>query len=203
MDGIPAPKGRNTLSTALLVIDMQNAYFESPELARHQERMVEKTNELIRAAREAGVPVLMVCTEHEKDKSTWTLSMLDDDQGFIFSGTEQADFIPGLEYSDLPRLVKTRDSAFVGTDLLLRLRNWNVEHLVLAGVATHNCVGQTAAEAFAHNFRVVFAREAVASTDEEYAQAMLQMLSDEYRQQIMDNAELKDFLSAAASERKA
>ncbi|CEA07181.1 Streptothricin hydrolase [Arthrobacter saudimassiliensis] len=185
------------MSTALLVIDMQNAYFESPELQKHQARMVEKTNELIRIARSAEVPVLMVCTEHEQDRSTWTLSMLDDGQGFIFSGSEQAEFIPGLEYEQLPRLVKTRDSAFVGTDLLLRLRNWNVEHLVLAGVATHNCVGQTAAEAFAHNFRVVFAGEAVASTDEEYEKSMLKMLTDEYRQQIMDNAELRKFLTGS------
>lgn len=186
------------LPAALMVIDMQNAYFESPELQKHQERLVENTNALIRAARAAQVPVLMVCTEHERDKSTWTLSMLDDDQGFIFSGTDQADFIPGLEYEDLPRLVKTRDSAFVGTDVLLRLRNWKVETLVLAGVATHNCVAQTAADAFAHNFRVRFAREALASTDAEYEAAILKMLSDEYRQPVLDNAQVLEFFGSLA-----
>ncbi|WP_425513643.1 cysteine hydrolase family protein [Arthrobacter yangruifuii] len=183
-----------------MVIDMQNAYFESPALALHQERLVDKTNELIGMAKAAGVPVLMVCTEHERDKSTWTLSMLDDDQGFIFSGSDQANFIPGLEYADLPRLVKTRDSAFVGTDVLLRLRNWNVETLVLAGVATHNCVAQTAADAFANNFRVRFAREALASTNDEYEEAVLRVLSDEYRQPVQSNAEIKDFFNSLASQ---
>ncbi|MCC3271994.1 cysteine hydrolase [Arthrobacter zhangbolii] len=188
------------MSAALMVIDMQNAYFESPALQQHQERLVEKTNELIREAKAAGVPVLMVCTEHERDKSTWTLSMLDDDQGFIFSGSKQADFVPGLEWNDLPRLVKTRDSAFIGTDVLLRLRNWNVETLILAGVATHNCVAQTAADAFANNFRVRFAREALASTDSEYEETILRMLSDEYRQPVQSSAELKDFLHSCSSQ---
>lgn len=178
-----------------MVIDMQNAYFESPALQKHQDRVVEKTNELIRGAKASGIPVLMVCTEHERDKSTWTLSMLDDDQGFIFSGSDQADFVPGLEYADLPRLVKTRDSAFVGTDVLLRLRNWNVSTLVLAGVATHNCVAQTAADAFANNFRVRFAREALASTNDEYEEVMLRILSDEYRQPIDDNARVLELFS--------
>ncbi|MCC3275653.1 MULTISPECIES: cysteine hydrolase family protein [unclassified Arthrobacter] len=187
------------MSAALMVIDMQNAYFESPALQKHQERVVEKTNELIGLAKAAGVPVLMVCTEHERDKSTWTLSMLDDDQGFIFSGSEQADFVPGLDHADLPRLVKTRDSAFVGTDVLLRLRNWDVQTLVLAGVATHNCVAQTAADAFANNFRVRFAREALASTNEEYEEAILRMLSDEYRQPVQSNADLKDFFNSNES----
>ena len=186
------------LPAALMVIDMQNAYFESPELQKHQERLVEKTNALIRSARAAQVPVLMVCTEHERDKSTWTLSMLDDDQGFIFSGSDQAAFIPGLEYDDLPRLIKTRDSAFVGTDVLLRLRNWKVETLVLAGVATHNCVAQTAADAFAHSFRVTFARDALASTDEDYEAAILKMLSDEYRQPVLGNDEIIEFFGSLA-----
>ncbi|MDR6417688.1 isochorismatase family protein [Pseudarthrobacter sulfonivorans] len=76
--------------------------------------------------------VLLVKTEHEEDKSTSTLNMLKDDQGFIFRGTEQAEFVPGLRPAGLPHLLKTRDSAFLATDLLLRLRNWNADTVVLA-----------------------------------------------------------------------
>jgi nicotinamidase-related amidase len=89
--------------------------------------------------------------------------MLEDDQGFIFRGTEQAEFVPGLRTEGLPQLLKTRDSAFLGTDLLLRLRNWNVDTIVLAGVSTHNCIAQTAADAFAHNIRVIHAADATTS----------------------------------------
>ncbi|MDR6989257.1 nicotinamidase-related amidase [Paenarthrobacter nitroguajacolicus] len=90
----------------LLVIDMQNAYFEDPVLQAQQEGLVSACNTMIDAATASGAPVLLVKTEHEKDKSTWTLSMLDDEKGFIFRGTEQAAFVPGLSVSNLPQLIK-------------------------------------------------------------------------------------------------
>ena len=74
---------------ALLVIDMQNAYFEAPELAAQQEQLVASCNRLLEGFKAGGHKALMVGTEHERDKSTWTLNMLDDDQGFIFRGSEQ------------------------------------------------------------------------------------------------------------------
>ena len=81
---------------ALLVIDMQNAYFEAPELASQQEQLVASCNRLLEAFKAGGHKALMVGTEHERDKSTWTLNMLDDDQGFIFRDSEQAQAVPGL-----------------------------------------------------------------------------------------------------------
>ncbi len=170
---------------AVLIIDMQNAYFEAPGLRKRQASVVEACNGLISAASDKGAPVVLVKTEHERDRSTWTLNMLDDDQGFIFRGSRQADFVPGLHVDGLSQLVKTRDSAFLGTDLLLRLRNWKVDGAILAGVSAHNCVAQTGADAFAHNIRVAYAREALASEDPESARNMLGILSSEYRQPIL------------------
>ena len=170
---------------ALLIIDMQNAYFEDPGLAPRREELVRACNRLISDFTGKGAKVLLVGTEHERDKSTWSLNMLEDDQGFIFRGSDQADFVPGLEVDWLPRLVKTRDSAFTGTDLIARLRNWGAEELVLAGVATHNCIAQTAADAFAHNVRVIYAEEAMASGNERAAADMLRILTDEYRQPVL------------------
>ncbi len=175
---------------ALLVIDMQNAYFEDPVLDASREKVVEECNELIAGFRSAGHKVLLVRTEHERDKSTWTLNMLDDDQGFIFRGSKQADFVPGLQADGHPQLVKTRDSAFVDTDLLARLRNWGVERVVLAGVSSHNCLAQTAADAFARNIRVTYARDAMASEDKEAEADMLRILTDEYRQDELSNQEI-------------
>ncbi|WP_189016767.1 cysteine hydrolase family protein [Paenarthrobacter histidinolovorans] len=170
---------------AVLVIDMQNAFFEDPALGRRQEAIVQACNSLIAAAKQNDAPVLLVKTEHERDKSTWTLNMLDDDQGFIFRGSDQAAFLPGLRTEGLPQLVKTRDSAFFGTDLLQRLRNWDADIVVLAGVSTHNCIAQTAADAFGHNIRIVHASDATASEDDEAATAVQGILSREYRQQVL------------------
>lgn len=175
---------------ALLIIDMQNAYFEDPGLAPRRDELVRTCNRLISGFMENGAKVLLVGTEHERDKSTWSLNMLEDDQGFIFRGSQQADFVPGLQVDGLPRLVKTRDSAFIGTDLITRLRNWGAEELVLAGVATHNCIAHTAADAFAHNFRVVYAEEAMASGNEQAAADMLRILTDEYRQPVLPTEDI-------------
>ncbi|MFF2346815.1 cysteine hydrolase family protein [Pseudarthrobacter sp. NPDC058119] len=175
---------------ALLVIDMQNAFFEAPELAAQQERVVGECNRLLEGFKAAGQAALLIGTEHERDKSTWTLSMLDDGQGFIFRGSEQAHSVPGLMKEDLPQLNKTRDSAFVGTNLLARLRNWAADDVVLAGVSTHNCIAQTAADAFAHNIRVTYAKDAMASEADQDAADMLRILSTTYRQPIQSTEEI-------------
>lgn len=181
---------------ALLVIDMQNAYFEDPALAAQQKDLVAACNELVEAFASNGHKALLVGTEHERDKSTWSLNMLDDDQGFIFRGSEQARFVPGLAIDGLPQLVKTRDSAFIGTDLLSRLRNWGVDEVVLAGVSTHNCIAQTGADAFARNIRVTYAEDATGSENTRAAIDMLRILSDEYRQRVQSNAEILKRLGA-------
>lgn len=179
---------------AVLVIDLQNAFFEDPALKSSERSLTAACNRLIAAAQESGAKVLLVKTEHEEDKSTWTLNMLDDDQGFIFRNTAQAQFVSGLALDGLPQMVKTRDSAFLGTDLLLRLRNWDVDTIVLSGVSTHNCIAQTAADAFGHNLRVIYADEATASENPGAAAAVQDILCREYRQKILSIAEIKDRL---------
>ena len=178
----------------VLVIDMQNAFFEDPVLSNCRESVTLACNGIIAAAQESGAKVLLVKTEHEEDKSTWTLNMLEDDQGFIFRGTSQAEFISELTTGGLPQMVKTRDSAFLGTDLVLRLRNWGVATIVLAGVSTHNCIAQTAADAFGHNLRVIYAAEATASENPAAAAAVQDILCREYRQQILSIAHIRDRL---------
>lgn len=179
--GDRTPGGR----AALLIIDMQNAFFEDEVLAKAQGPLVAACNGLIDAAQRGGSPVLVARTEHLADRSTWTTSMLDDDQGFIFRGTHQAAVVDGLRVSGLETVTKTRDSAFFGTNLAARLRGHAVERLVLAGVSTHNCVAHTGADAFAHDFRVSYALDAIGSTNADYAAAMLEILSVEYRQPIV------------------
>lgn len=181
--------GRGSGRTALLVIDMQNAFFEDRNLAAMQDTLVTACNGLIGAARQGNALVLLARTEHLTDRSTWTLSMLDDDQGFIFRDTRQAEFVQGLDVEGIDTVTKTRDSAFFGTDLAERLRRQGVERLILAGVATHNCVAHTGADAFASDFRVSYVLDAIGSTNEQYAEAMLEILSVEYRQPIISQEE--------------
>ncbi|WP_246669890.1 cysteine hydrolase family protein [Arthrobacter zhaoguopingii] len=129
--------------------------------------------------------------------STWTLSMLEDDRGLLYAGSRQAELVEGLEAEGFERVVKTRDSAFFGTDLAGRRRALEVEGLVLAAVATHNCIAHTSADAFAHNFRVAFAEDAITSTKKDYASSMLTILSDEYRQPVLSGEPLLQALKSS------
>ncbi|WP_077488321.1 isochorismatase family protein [Sinomonas mesophila] len=81
------------------------------------------------------------------------------------------------------QLVKHRDSAFAGTDLLQRLQTWGADAVLLAGVSTHLCLAQTAVDAYAYNLRAAFADEAMGADVPESADAMLAVVLEEYRQE--------------------
>ncbi len=171
---------------ALLVIDLQNAYFENPDLAARLPKLLQRTNELIRAARTAGRPVILVRTVHARDRSTWTLNMLEDDEGFAFPGTEQAAYVDTLEVGDAVDIRKTRDNAFHGTRLLEIIAQRAIRHLLIGGVSTHSCVAQTAMAAFAEDLQVAIAGDAIASENRSLSEAALTFLSEEMRQPVLD-----------------
>ena len=139
----------------------------------------------IACARAGRLPVIQVRTEHARDRSTWTLNMLADDQGFAFPGTEEARFLDGLDTDGAVEVVKTRDDAFHGTELRDILQRLGVDRLLICGVSTHSCVAQTATTAFAHNLRAAVARDAVASEDPELSEALLTFLHEEMRQPLL------------------
>jgi len=187
----PRPEPASAQETALIVVDMQNSYFEFPALAEKKDELVPAVNELIRAAREAGRPILLVRTEHARDRSTWTLNMLEDDQGFAFPGTDQARLLPELEVGEdrVVEIVKTRDSAFHRTDLDEQLHRLGVGSVLICGVSTHSCVSQTAIDAFAHQYHAAVAVDAVASENQPLSDALLDFLELEMRQPALEQAE--------------
>lgn len=181
--------------TALLVIDMQNAYFNNDALEAHKEEIIAACNELITQAKVSDWPVYIIRTVHEKDTSTWTLNMLDDGVGYLYDGEEDADIVEGVITTGMTEILKTRDSAFYETELLDLLRASGIETVVLCGVSTHSCIMLTAADAYAANLRVVLASDAIRSHDPKYHDATLEMLRQEYRQQLLSNAEIIDLAS--------
>ena len=57
------------MTTALLIVDLQNDYFVDGELARCREDLLEACNTLVDRARTAGALVIEVQTVHAQDKS--------------------------------------------------------------------------------------------------------------------------------------
>lgn len=175
---------RSSMKDALLLIDLQAGFFTSETLKLARKNLVEASNKLIAAARDNGVPVFLITTEHSRDRSTWTLNMLDDDQGYLFHNDPSAELVEGLDTKDVTRVEKTRDSAWFGTDLDLRIRNLDVDRVVVAGVSTHGCIAQTVRDAYARNIRTAIASDAIADDRESYQDFMLEQLVDDRQTQL-------------------
>lgn len=186
------------LRDALLVVDLQEAFFEAPRLAALRGEVVGATNDLIAAARSADVPVLLISTVHSRDRSTWTLTMLEDDQGYLFHGDEGTQVLHELDTEGTTRVEKTRDSAWFGTDLLLRLNNLGVDTVHIIGVSTTACIAQTARDAFANNVRVRIVEDAVADEREEHKDTVLGLLVEDRQAQLVTVAGLLERWGAAA-----
>lgn len=164
------------MKDALLIIDLQAGFFESGALEPQRDRLVAAANTLAAAAQESGLPVFLITTEHSRDRSTWTLNMLDDGQGYLFHGDPSAEVVEGLAIEGLTRVEKTRDSAWFATDLELRLKNFDVERVVIAGVSTRSCIAQTVRDAYARNIRAVVVSDAIADDQEDYHHVVLDQL---------------------------
>lgn len=164
---------------ALLLVDLQNAFFDEEGLAEQEDELTAAANRLSEAAIKAKIPVFVVTTVHSRDTSTWTLNMLEAGEGFLFSGEEGTEVISGLNTDQTTRIEKTRDSALFATDLHLRLVNLSVNRIVLAGVSTHGCISQTARDAYAHNIRSVLISDATADARQDYHEAQLQRLEED------------------------
>lgn len=178
------------MTEALLVVDLQNDYFSDGELERCRDDLVATTNRLVAAAHDAGLLVVDVRTEHDPAGSTWTLSMREDGGGPGMAGTEGVEPVAGLEIGDATTLMKTRDSAFFGTDLARLLSEHDVDRVVLAGVSTESCIAATATDAFAHDLRVTVVRDATASVEWSLHDEALARLQAQHRQDVEDADEV-------------
>lgn len=171
---------------ALLLIDLQEGFFDTPELSAQRADVVAVANALTAAARAAQIPIFLVSTEHSRDRSTWTLSMLDDGQGYLFHGDPTAEVLPELDTDGVTRIEKTRDSAWFGTDLLLRVRNLGVQRVVIVGVSTHACIAATARDAFANNVRCTIVPEGIGDERPDHRRSVLDLLVDD-RQAVLES----------------
>jgi nicotinamidase-related amidase len=169
---------------ALLIIDMQKAYFKTPGLIQRQADLIAHINTLVSHHRTIGDLVVAVSTIHSRSTTTWTLNMLEDDIGFAFNDSHEIQAVDGLDLLGAKEITKTRDSAFHGTNLKDVLLSHNVARLVLTGVSTHSCIFQTASDAYAHNFPVTIHRGGVDDEDLTLHKQALDYLRQEYRQTI-------------------
>lgn len=156
---------------ALIVVDVQNDFCPGGALAvAHGDEVVEPLNELIDQFLERGDPVYKSRDWHSPTTKhfaayggTWPAHCV--------RNTEGAAFHPALR--DDPRITviskglgdKDCYSAFDDTDLASRLREQNVEELVVGGLATDYCVKNTVLDALKNGFRVKAVEDAMRAVE--------------------------------------
>jgi nicotinamidase-related amidase len=116
----------------LLPIDMQQAFDGAPWPQRWNQAVDENGLALLKRWRETGRPIVHVRHDSVQPGST------------LAAGTSGNRFRPGFEPRGLePVVSKSVNSAFIGTDLDLKLRRLGARHVVAFGISTDMCVSTT------------------------------------------------------------
>ncbi|PTT29721.1 cysteine hydrolase family protein [Pseudomonas sp. HMWF021] len=140
------------MSTALLIIDVQQDLCSGEYQCFDTGRVIETINQLSARARKAGVPVVLIQHE-EKD-------------GPLAHGVEGWQLAEGLltETQDL-RVRKTNRDSFYQTDLGKLLPSEDFERLIICGLQTDYCVNATVRRAHELGYDVVLVADAHSTVD--------------------------------------
>lgn len=188
-------------STALLVVDMQNIFVEegAPIHADGAEAIVPPINDLVAAFRRLGQPIIWTLWCHRADGSNlgrnaafWRgIAPLPPD-------AELAQIHPSLDYrpGDIV-LEKPKYNAFWATDLEAILNSHGIDTLVLAGIATDVCVGQTLVDAYHRDYICAVAADGTATTTP-YQEETL-WVHENYWGRVMTVREIEQELEALAT----
>lgn len=138
--------GEQKATSALMVVDLQNAIVDSP--LHDAERVLSTVAGLLDAAREQGVPVVFV--RHQTP---------DDDE--LRPGSDGWQIHPAVAPREGEVIIEKRwGDAFAATDLRQRLATLGVRHLYLTGAETDACVRATHVGALAHGYDVTLVADA-------------------------------------------
>ncbi len=195
--------------TALLVIDIQNAYMQVPSdpleaerwqpfLDRMQRIVIPNTQKLIAECRARSVEVLfarIACqTSDGRDRS---LSQRKPGFNNLLLPKDEwaSQFIDALApVQDEIVVTKTTDSALTGTNLRLILQNLGIQHVICAGIFTDQCVSSTVRSLADESFDVVVAHDACAAATDALHEHELKVINRIYCQVASTEETLKFIL---------
>lgn len=142
------------MTTALVIVDIQNDYFPGGAMALEgSDAAATNAGRLLAHFRERGLPVIHV--RH---------LMARPNAGYLMPGTPGAEIhdsvapLPGETVVD-----KQFPNGFRGTPLLDHLKAAGADRLVVAGMMTHMCIDTTVRAAFDLGFRCTLAHDACAT----------------------------------------
>lgn len=188
------------MKPALVVIDFQRWFFRTAERRTGLAAAVRSTNELIELFHCHGLPIVHILTVHKADGSTWSQLMKKGNFAVMIEDTPDVEELPEVKHFDTSlTVIKTRHSAFIRTDFEQVLRQQGVDTLVLTGAFIDGCVGLTAIDAHERDFSVVLARDAILGLRSPLADAVLELLREEFAIESLSNAEVEEMAEACES----
>lgn len=195
--------------TALLVIDMQNAFCH-PEggLARagvsieHQRSVVPNVKRLVQVCSQAGVPILWSIQEHWPEDRTRKRHRIPshlDKRGLQICarGSWDAELHPELKAECRPEdyvFHKHRMSCFFDTTLHTKLRMLGTEVLIISGLNTNVCVESTIRDAYFRDYDLLVVEDCIACSFPDLHRATLKNV-EIYFGQVTSLQELEKLLA--------
>ncbi|MFF8193510.1 isochorismatase family cysteine hydrolase [Streptomyces bobili] len=174
-------------NTALIVIDMITTYdhADADLLLPAAREVVPAVAGLLQRARRRNVPVVYVNDNFGEWRSHHGELL-----GTALSNPH-ADLVePIVPDDDSLFVVKARHSIFFETPLSYLLDQRDIDHLVLCGQVTEQCVLYSALDAHVRHLRVTVPRDAVAHIHADLADAALRMMERNMGARLCDSEEL-------------
>jgi len=189
MPGRVLPQARNhpieVHRSALIVIDVQNwALADQARVAnasfqrRLHDVVLPNLRRLIGAARETGAEVIYTVIENltrdGRDRSLdYKISGI-----FVGKGSWEAQVIDAIAPGDDEIVLgKTSSSLFNSTNCDYLLRNLGVEHLIVGGLLTDQCVDHTIRDAADRGYRAICVHDACGTLSEERHESALALFA--------------------------
>jgi len=144
------------MNTALLIIDIQNDYFEggTNTLSRSENASI-NARRILDKFRDEGLPIIHI--QHIAISSTAT---------FFLPGTLGAEIYSKVKPLENEKIiVKHFPNSFRNTELLSYLQSINITDLVICGMMTHMCVDATVRAAKDSGFNCVVIGDACATKE--------------------------------------
>ena len=145
-----------------------------------RDQVIEAARQLLAGAREKGLPILHVRIAFRPDYAdcprNTPIFRKTVELGAVRNGEWGAEFMASLAPLPSERefvMTHTRISAFKGTAVEQTLRMLGVQHLIVAGVATHSVVENTVREAADLGYAITVAADACAAAAPQVHQAAL------------------------------
>ena len=147
---------KQTMTTALLIIDIQNDYFENGTMTLVGcNEAAENAKLILEKFRADSLPVIHI--QHIATKPTATFFLPDT------KGAEINDCVKPTGQEKV--IIKHYPNSFRETELLDYLKSKNITDLVICGMMTHMCVDATTRAAKDFGFNIILIGDACATKD--------------------------------------